>query len=85
MVPPSAQGAGSADYTQHTLNRTIVAPYSVRSSPNASVAAPIRWAELDDPELQPDRWTIETLGARLAEAGDPWAGIHNIEQGLPPL
>lgn len=81
----SRKGRARLDYTQNALNRTVVAPYSVRSSPSASVATPIRWTDLDDPELRPDRWTIATLRTRLAEAGDPWAGIHNVEQHLPML
>ncbi|MDQ2690062.1 MAG: non-homologous end-joining DNA ligase, partial [Chloroflexota bacterium] len=54
-------GRARLDYTQNAINRTIVAPYSVRSSPNASVATPIRWDELEDPELRPDRWTMATI------------------------
>jgi bifunctional non-homologous end joining protein LigD len=57
----------------------------VRSSANASVATPIRWDELDDPDLRPDRWTIATLADRLADVGDPWAGMRELEQKLPPL
>ena len=78
-------GRARLDYTQNAINRTVVAPYSVRSSPNASVATPIRWDELDDPDLRPDRWTIDTLPGRLADVGDAWAGMLNLEQELPPL
>jgi bifunctional non-homologous end joining protein LigD len=57
----------------------------VRSSPNASVATPIRWDELDDPDLRPDRWTIASIGDRLARVGDVWEGILTLRQELPPL
>ena len=78
-------GLARLDYTQNAINRTLVAPYSVRSSPNESVATPITWDELDDPELRPDRWTMTTLPERLAEVGDLWAGKVELEQELPSL
>jgi bifunctional non-homologous end joining protein LigD len=55
--------------------QTVVTPYSVRPRPGAPVATPIRWEELDDPALRPDRWTIETVPGRLATTGDPWRGM----------
>ena len=33
----------------------------------------------------PDRWTIATLPARVAEVGDLWAGLQEDRQVLPPL
>jgi bifunctional non-homologous end joining protein LigD len=61
---------------------TAVAPYSVRARPGAPVATPIRWAELDDDDLRPDRWTVQTLSERLDAAGDPWADIAQHAKGL---
>lgn len=78
-------GRARLDYTQNAINRTVVAPYSVRSSPNASVAAPITWDELDDPDLGPDAFTMTTLPDRLAEIGDPWGDQLKVEQELPAL
>jgi bifunctional non-homologous end joining protein LigD len=46
---------------------------------------PIRWEELDDPELRPDRWTIRTAFDRLHEAGDPLRPLIGRAQRLPPL
>jgi DNA primase len=68
-------GRARLDYTQNAINRTLVAPYSVRSSSNASVATPIRWDELDDPDLRPGRWTIESLPLRLMDAANPSHGM----------
>ncbi|WP_344416502.1 DNA ligase D [Pseudonocardia ailaonensis] len=73
------------DYTQNAVNRTLVAPFSTRAAPGAPVAVPLTWAELDDPELAPDRWTIRTLPARLASAGDPLAPLRGRDQELPAL
>lgn len=81
----SRGGRARLDYTQNAINRTLVAPYSVRSSPGASVSMPIRWEELDDPGLRPDRWTIRTAFDRLRDVGDLFAPALTLEQALPKL
>ena len=73
------------DYTQNIINKTLNAPYTVRAVPRAPVSAPISWDELDDPALRPDRWTIRTIGARVAQAGELFAGALAGDQELPPL
>ncbi len=78
-------GRARLDYTQNAAIKTLVAPYAVRPRPGAPVSAPIRWAELDDPDLAPDRWTVHDLADRLAEIGDLWAGLPGDRQVLPPL
>ncbi|MDQ6817940.1 MAG: non-homologous end-joining DNA ligase [Actinomycetota bacterium] len=64
-------------YAQHA-----VAPYAVRAVPKASVAVPLRWEELADRALRPDRWTIKNIAARLAD-GDPWTGLSRRARALP--
>ena len=78
-------GRARLDYTQNAPIKTLVAPYAVRPRPGAPVSAPIRWEELDDPDLRPDRWTIRTLPERVAVIGDPWAGLQADRQVLPQL
>ena len=78
-------GRARLDYTQNAMNRTLVGPYVVRARPNASVSAPISWDELDDPDLRSDRWTIETIGSRLAARGDLFRGVLGPGQELPAL
>ncbi len=78
-------GRARLDYTQNAGIKTLVAPYAVRPRPDAPVSAPITWDELDDPDLRPDRWTIRTMLARLAERGDPWAALPADRQVLPSL
>lgn len=65
-------------YAQHA-----VAPYGVRARPNAPVAMPINWEELDDRRLAPDRWTVRTAPRRLAADGDAWRGLGRHARGLP--
>jgi len=78
-------GKARLDYTQNAINKTLVAPYSPRPAPGAPVSVPISWAELDDPELRPDRWTIRTVLDRLAAVGDPFRSVLDDPQELPDL
>ena len=79
------QGLARLDYTQNAINKTLVAPFSARPAPGAPVSVPIRWEELDDPELRPDRWTIETVVDRVRTDGDPLAPLIGRQQELPAL
>ncbi len=82
---PQRRGLARLDYTQNAINKTLVAPYSVRARPGAPVSVPLEWDELDDPELEPDRWTVRSVLDRVATVGDPFAALLDIEQELPPL
>jgi bifunctional non-homologous end joining protein LigD len=79
------KGKARLDFTQNAINKTLVAPYSPRPAPGAPVSVPIAWDELEDPALRPDRWTIRDVPARLAERGDPFAGVLEDRQDLPSL
>lgn len=79
------RGLARLDYTQNVRNKTLVAPYSVRPAAGAPVSAPITWTELEDPDLRPDRWTVRTIGQRIAEVGDLFSDIARHAQRLPAL
>jgi bifunctional non-homologous end joining protein LigD len=79
------EGKSRLDYTQNAVNKTLVAPFSVRPARGAPVSVPITWDELEDPDLRPDRWTIRTVAERLRDAGDPLAPLVGRQQRLPPL
>ncbi len=78
-------GLARLDYTQNASNKTLVAPYAVRPLATAPVSAPITWAELDEPGLRPDRWTIPAMPARIAAVGDLFEGALTYDQVLPSL
>lgn len=78
-------GKARLDFTQNAINRTLVGPYSARPFAGAPVSAPIRWEELDDPDLAPDRWTIRSLPGRLAAVGDLFSPALSLVQELPLL
>ena len=70
------------DVLRNGYAQTAVAPYSVRALSGAPVAAPLDWAELDDPGFGPQRWTIADMAQRLAAGGDPWAGMSRHARSL---
>jgi bifunctional non-homologous end joining protein LigD len=78
-------GLARLDYTQNAVNKTLVAPFSVRPAAGGAVSVPISWDELDDPDLRSDQWTIRTLPERLRAAGDPLAPLVGRPQPLPDL
>jgi len=70
------------DTGQTGASRTIVAPYSVRSYPGATVSTPIAWNELHV-ALDTSRFTMLTLPGRVLEVGDPFAGFMAVRPDVP--
>jgi DNA ligase D len=71
------------DYNQNARDRTIASAYSVRPKPGAPVSAPVTWDELAD--IAPEDFTVATMPARFAEAGDLHAAIDDAAYSLQPL
>lgn len=71
------------DYNQNAKDRTVAAAYSVRPTADARVSAPLRWDEV--PGCDPAAFTLDTVPARYAEIGDPWAGIDDAAGSLEVL
>jgi bifunctional non-homologous end joining protein LigD len=72
------------DVARNAYAQTAVAPYSVRARPQAPIATPIEWAELEDPKLGPQRYTVRNIFRRLARKRDPWAEIERHARPLHP-
>lgn len=64
------------DFLQNRKGQTIVAPYSVRPRPGATVSTPLLWNEVKK-GLNPRDFTINTVFKRLEKYGDLWTGIFN--------
>jgi bifunctional non-homologous end joining protein LigD len=71
------------DYNQNAKDRTVASAYSVRPLPDARVSTPLTWDEV--PGCDPSRFTIDTVPARFAAGGDPWAGMNDAVGSLEPL
>lgn len=70
------------DIMRNGYAQTSVAPYAVRARPDAPVATPLHWEELDAASTRPDRWTLMSVPARLAREGDPWREIAGAAHTL---
>ncbi|MBN1461312.1 MAG: ATP-dependent DNA ligase, partial [Armatimonadetes bacterium] len=66
------------DYVRNNRGATAIAPYSTRARESATVAVPLRWAELSG-RVRPDTYTVNDLANRLRRLkGDPWEGYFGI-------
>jgi bifunctional non-homologous end joining protein LigD len=71
------------DYNQNAKDRTVASAYSIRPVPDARVSTPLTWAEV--PSCDPAEFTIDTVPARFAALGDPWAGMDETAGSLESL
>ena len=62
------------DFGQNGHGRTIVAPFSVRPLPGATVSCPLRWEEVTA-RLDPGRFTMKTIPQRCEKMKDPLAPV----------
>ena len=60
-----------ADYLQNSPMRTMVIPYSLRSTPNATVSTPLEWSEVKK-GINPSDYTISSVVQRRV---NPWKDI----------
>ena len=59
------------DAQQNAQGKSVVAAYSLRERPTATVSAPVDWSELRR-SLRLEMFTMESMPVRLAKVGDLW-------------
>src|SRR5687768_9938676 len=70
------------DYLQNRHGQTIVAPFSVRPLPGATISMPLTWDEVDE-SLDPRAFTIKNGVERLEKLGsDPVAPVLEVKPDL---
>ena len=69
------------DTGQTGESRTIVAPYSVRAYPGATVSTPLRWDEVHG-ALDPRRFDMQSVPERLASGVEPMADILEVRPDI---
>jgi bifunctional non-homologous end joining protein LigD len=73
------------DWLQNRQGQTIVAPFSVRPLPGATVSMPLVWEEVNA-SLDPKDFTIRNALARMEKMGrDPNVDVLAIEPDLPGI
>jgi bifunctional non-homologous end joining protein LigD len=71
------------DYLQNRHGQTIVAPFSVRPLPGATVSMPLTWDEVDE-SLDPSTFTIRTALERILRwDADPVIPVLDVKPDLP--
>lgn len=70
------------DTGRNAYGQTAVAPWSVRALPEAPLAAPLDWAQLERTGLGPREVTVRNVFRRLDRRGDPWAGWRRRARSL---
>jgi bifunctional non-homologous end joining protein LigD len=70
------------DTGRNGYSATVAAAYAVRPKPGAPVSAPCTWEEVERGEASPRSFTLRTMAARVADAGDPWADMLEHGQSL---
>jgi bifunctional non-homologous end joining protein LigD len=77
------------DWSQNDDYKTTVSVYSLRARPHPTVSTPITWEEVDSCATSgdPDELVFEApdVLARVAERGDLWAPLNDLQQELPSL
>ena len=69
------------DYLQNRHGQLIVAPFSARAEPAASVSMPVKWSELNR-RLRNENFHIGNAVARLKRMGDPMRDVLTDEPDL---
>jgi DNA ligase D len=71
------------DFNQNAPHKNVFGAWCVRPRVGAQVSTPFAWDELED--VDPEELTMATVPDRLADRGDPWAGIDDEPQDITPL
>jgi len=62
------------DTLRNSYGATAVAPYAVRALPDAPVATPLEWQEVEE-GASPRDWTVNKISDRLKQKTDPWSDL----------
>lgn len=78
MTKRQRKGKIFLDYLRNKPSATAITPWSLRATPNASVAMPISWRELD----RITRAEAFTMADAMQRKGDPWKGFFTLQQAI---
>jgi len=81
VVAKRPKGRVLIDFVQNAFGRPLATAWCVRAKAGATVSAPLLPEELKK-GLDPAKFTLKTMPARLAKRGDPWADFWRKPQRL---
>jgi bifunctional non-homologous end joining protein LigD len=70
------------DIARNAYGQTAVVPYALRPMAHAPVATPLRWKELENEAVHPQKFNIKNILARVAEQGDVWDNFYRHKRKL---
>ena len=89
MSKQKRRGRVFVDWSQNVEHKTTVAAYSLRAKDRPTVSTPLHWEEVEEAVEATDPAVLEFDSAevleRVAEHGDLFAAVEELEQELPDL
>ncbi len=70
------------DHMQNAYGKSVVAPYSVRPRPGATVSAPLEWDEVSRAKISTEDFTIDNIIDRIKRKGDIFTPVLTDKQSL---
>lgn len=70
------------DHMQNARGKSVVAPYSVRPKPGATVSAPLEWQEVERKKIETADFHIKNMLRRLERRGDLFEPVLKQQQRL---
>ena len=73
------------DYLRNAYGQTSVPPYSLRALPNAPVATPLHWDEIQNNDLTAQSYRISNIFRRLGQIQDPFKDFFSDMYSLKDI
>ncbi|HEX8176019.1 MAG TPA: non-homologous end-joining DNA ligase [Pyrinomonadaceae bacterium] len=70
------------DHMQNARGKSVVAPYSVRPKPGATVSAPLEWKEVEGRKIRIEDFTIKNMLRRIERKGELFKPVLKSRQTL---
>lgn len=81
MAKKKRKGRIFIDYLRNGRGSTAIAPFSPRARPGATIAMPLKWAQVKS-GLSPTDYTIEASDKILQDGAAAWKNFFKIEQRI---
>jgi bifunctional non-homologous end joining protein LigD len=76
------EGMIYVDHMQNARGKSVVAPYSVRPKPGATVSAPLEWKEVERRKVKTSDFHLRNMLRRVEGKGDLFAPVLKDRQRL---
>lgn len=81
LAKKARKGRIFIDYLRNGRGATAVGPFSPRARPGATIAMPLKWAQVK-PGLDPGDYTIQASDKQLRDGAAAWKDFFNIKQRI---